>query len=267
MRLVVNSSLRTGHDSIGCAQGSFEAPVGVPIIRLLGNFELALEGASVDLSNSARRLVAFLALADGLVSREHVAYSLWPDAYELRAQANLRSALWRVRQADTALIESVGGRIRLSQYAYVDARAAMAAAQEILAAHDIGPADGVHRILTAGDLLTDWYDSWVIEHRERLRQLRLHALELMSVRQLETGEVTAAIESALAAVAAEPLRESANRVLIRAHLKEANNAEALRQYERFRLLLFQELGIWPSAQLEELMAPVRASAARTAAHI
>jgi DNA-binding SARP family transcriptional activator len=124
----------------------------------------------------------------------------------------------------------------------------------------------VHRILTAGDLLNDWYDSWVIEHRERLRQLRLHALESLSVRQLERGEVTAAIESALAAVAAEPLRESANRVLIRAHLKEANNAEALRQYERFRLLLFQELGIWPSAQLEELMAPVRAGAGRAAAH-
>ena len=153
-----------------------------------------------------------------------------------------------------------------ASHAYVDAQAALQAAQEVLAGRDVGPAEVLHRILTAGDLLNDWYDPWVVEHRERLRQLRLHALESLSLRQLESGEVAAAIESALAAVAAEPLRESAQRVLIRAHLTEANNAEALRQYERFRSLLFRELGIWPSARLEELIAPVRAGRPRAAAH-
>lgn len=244
----------------------FEGPGGVPVIKLLDSFDLFIDGDDVDLPGGARRLVAFLALTGTLVGRDHVAYRLWPDIDELRSQANLRSALWRVRQSDGGLIENVGGRLRLGQHVYVDARAALQAAQDVLAGRDVGPAEVLHDILTAGDLLNDWYDPWVVEHRERLRQLRLHALESLSLRQLESGEVAAAIESALAAVAAEPLRESAQRVLIRAHLTEANNAEALRQYERFRSLLFRELGIWPSARLEELIAPVRAGRPRAAAH-
>ena len=244
----------------------FDGQGKVPVVKLLDSFGLFVAGREIDLPAGARRLIAFLALGGTFVGRDHVAYTLWPDIDELRSQANLRSALWRVRQADGGLIENIGGRLRLGRHAYVDARAALQAAQDVLAGRDVGPAEALHRVLTAGDLLDDWYDSWVVEHRERLRQLRLHALEALSLRQLESGEVAAAIESALAAVAAEPLRESAQRVLIRAHLTEANNAEALRQYERFRSLLFRELAIWPSAQLEELIAPVRAGRPRAAAH-
>ena len=265
MRVAVNSSAVDLVDDLP-AERRFEAFPSAVSVHLLDSFDVVVAGHSVDLPAGAQRLIAFLALADGRVGRDHVAYSLWPDADELRAQANLRSALWRARQADGGLIESTSGRLRLGRHTYVDARAALRASQDVLAGREVGAAEVVHRTLTAGDLLSDWYDSWVIEHRERLRQLRLHALEALSLRQLESGEVAAAIESALAAVAAEPLRESAHRALIRAHLTEANNAEALRQYERFRSLLFRELGIWPSARLEELMAPVRAGRPRPVAH-
>ena len=46
-----------------------------------------------------------------------------------------------------------------------------------------------------------------------------------------------ALEAALAAVAGEPLRESAHRVLIKAHLAEGNVSEAIRQYHFYRTLL------------------------------
>jgi len=55
------------------------------------------------------------------------------------------------------------------------------------------------------------------------------------------------------AVAAEPLRESAQRALITAHLAEGNQGEAIRQYRQFQHHLSVELGVQPSIDLQELM--------------
>ena len=52
----------------------------------------------------------------------------------------------------------------------------------------------------------------------------------------------------------EPLRESGHRSVIRVHLAEGNQADALRQYHLFRNLLRQELRLEPSDQMHELMA-------------
>ena len=61
-----------------------------------------------------------------------------------------------------------------------------------------------------------------------------------------------AVEAGLAAVAAEPLRESAHRALIAAHLAEGNRSEAMRQFEFYRMLLGKELGLEPSAMMASL---------------
>jgi DNA-binding SARP family transcriptional activator len=54
-------------------------------------------------------------------------------------------------------------------------------------------------------------------------------------------------------VSAEPLRESAHRALIAAHLREANYGEAIAQYERCYILLRDELGVAPSPCLRDLI--------------
>src|SRR4029077_344554 len=109
------------------------------------------------------------------------------------------------------------------------------------------------RLLT-GELLPDWYDDWVMVERERLRQLSLHALEALAEQLLEVGRLGAALEAALEAVAMEPLRESAHRLLIRIHLAEGNGAEAIRESELCGRLLRDQLGLEPSPQLARLVA-------------
>ena len=52
---------------------------------------------------------------------------------------------------------------------------------------------------------------------------------------------------------ADPLRESANRVLIEAHLAEGNLIEARRTYERYRDSVRRELGVDPGEQLASLV--------------
>ena len=114
--------------------------------------------------------------------------------------------------------------------------------------------------LLAADLLPGWDEDWLLIDRERHRQLRLHALEALSTQLTDTGEFAMAIQAALAAIAIEPLGESATLALIRASLAEGNRTEALRQFSLFRRLLAAETGLRPSEQLEELIGSIRSSA-------
>ena len=107
-----------------------------------------------------------------------------------------------------------------------------------------------------GDLLPGWYDDWVLVDRERLRQMRVHALESMARGLGEQHRYAEAIEVGMAAVAAAPLRESAHREVIRIHLAEGNVSEALRQFEVCAQLLRADLGLQPSERMIDLMQSV-----------
>lgn len=88
---------------------------------------------------------------------------------------------------------------------------------------------------------------------EAWRQFRLHALEALSARLSGEDCHARAVSAALTAVAADPLRESARSVLIRAHLAESNRSEALREFETYRQLLRRALGVEPTARLHGLV--------------
>jgi DNA-binding SARP family transcriptional activator len=103
------------------------------------------------------------------------------------------------------------------------------------------------------DLLPGWYDDWVIFERERIRQRLLHALEMLSRRLAMIGRWAEAVEAAISAVSADPLRESANRVLIEAHIAEGNLIEGRRAYQRYRDTVRRELGVEPGRELASLV--------------
>lgn len=113
------------------------------------------------------------------------------------------------------------------------------------------------------DLLPGWYDDWVLLERERVRQRLLHALEALSRELVRAGRHAEAVESALLAVSTEPLRESAQRALIEAHLAEGNLIEAMRAYDAYRGLVKRELGVEPGCELSGLIRNFCRSATRS----
>jgi DNA-binding SARP family transcriptional activator len=225
-------------------------------LQLLGEFRL-LTAHEVLLPSPAQRLVARLALRDVAFNRRRVANSLWLDIPEERAFGNLRSTLWRLGKRAPGLIECQGNRLCISPLASVDMHEALHLARALISGGDETLADGhcggADVALLSADLLPDWSDEWVIVERERVRQVRLHALEALCRRLIDRGDYCTAVEAGLAAVAGEPLRESANRVLVEVHLREGNLVEALRQYRHYRTLLRQELGVEPSQALAALV--------------
>jgi DNA-binding SARP family transcriptional activator len=213
-------------------------------LRLLEGFELAADGVPLELQPSAQRLVAFLALQQRPVVRAHVAGTLWGHHSEERAAACLRSAVWRANNG-VAVIDAARTHLRLHEGVHVDARAAVEAAHAVLVSGEFGIAS----VALAGELLPGWYDDWVLVERERIRQLCLQAMERMAESLLTAGKLDLAIEAALGVVSAEPLRESAHRVLVDAYVAAGNRGEALRQYDRCCAILRSELGLLPSEAL------------------
>lgn len=222
-------------------------------LMLLRAFDLTYDGISIPLSAGAQRVLAFLALSDRPLGRVYVAGVLWPDTSDKRASGSLRSAVWDLRLAGHDLINASGGCLRLAPSVQVDYRCALALVEPVLDDDRAWPYGVVERDLLGGDLLADWYDDWVLIERERFRQLRLHVLETLCERLVREGRFARAVEAGVAAVSGEPLRESAQRALIRAHLAEGNRTEALRQYESYEQLLREELNLAPSAELRTLV--------------
>jgi DNA-binding SARP family transcriptional activator len=225
-------------------------------LTLLGGFELSCAGRSVTVPLSVERLLAFVALQNRPVNRCFAAGTLWPETTDERAGANLRSALWRLRRISPSLVETSPTHLRLGSGTAVDIHQLSASIWRILDPSKDPATDDLLDVCAPSDLLPGWYDEWVLVERERVRQLRLHALETLCERLAERRRFGPAVEAGLCAVQAEPLRESAQRALIRAHLAEGNACEAIRQYRRYKELLDNELGLKPSAELADLVRPL-----------
>jgi DNA-binding SARP family transcriptional activator len=222
-------------------------------VVLLHGFELTVNGEPLSASFGAQRVIGFLALSDRPCLRMYVAGTLWPDVSERRASSSLRSTLWRMRWPGCRPVVATSTHIALASDVAVDLREAVTAARLTLDAS--AEVSDVERLLVllSGDLLPGWYDDWVLTKREWFRQLRLHALESLSERLIGDGRFDQAVEAALLAVAGEPLRESAHRALVQAHIAEGNWGEAVRDYVRYRDLLRRELGVAPSPLMSHLV--------------
>ena len=124
-------------------------------------------------------------------------------------------------------------------------------ARDALGAGDPGAAS---RLL--GTALGRWHGAaladvsgaaWARPEQARLEELRLGATETWLEARLELGEHQEVVALAEMAVADHPLREQMWAYLMLALYRSGRQSDALRTFQRLRLLLGEELGIEPSA--------------------
>lgn len=248
-----------GRDGLGSSSGSPSIGSPTPVrLGLLGGFRLSVEAEDVPLPMNAQRLVCFLAIHDQPLLRTFVSGSLWEGSTEHHAGGSLRSALWRLRRGTYPVVDLTSDHITLSSTVTVDLREGEALAHKVLdPSRDLDDVAEVNEEVLSVDLLPDWTEDWVLMERESYHQLRLRALEALCRRLISKERFGQAVQAGLAAVAGEPLRESARAALIEAHLAERNVAAAQREYEAFSQLLHDELGIDPSEDLRALVEGLR----------
>lgn len=116
-----------------------------------------------------------------------------------------------------------------------------------------GPA-GVAYHVASRPLLQGHDRPWLDEWRRRLDDVRVHGLECFAAARLGLGGPTLpqAEDCGRRLVELAPYRETGHRILMEALERRGNVAEALRVYDRLRLLLRDELGIAPSPAVQSV---------------
>src|SRR5205823_5133190 len=125
----------------------------------------------------------------------------------------------------SGLVDVSGQQLVLASNVFVDIHRATTSARRLLT--DTGRCEDILTAATradlSADLLPDWYDDdWILAEREQYHHLRLYALDAMCTRLTSGGRYGEAVDAGLAAVRADPLRESAHHALIMAHLAAGN---------------------------------------------
>jgi len=226
------------------------------VVSVLGSFGFSVGGKPRrGLPHGSQRLLAFLALRDRAVTRTAIAGTLWPEASEEHAHASLRSALSRLNEIERTVVRVTFQDLSLADGVSIDIRDARLLTHRLLnpgTGRDSDLSDQAIATLSV-DLLPDWYDEWAVVEAEDWRQLRLHALDALAERLTAAGRYADATSAALAAVKAEPLRETAHAALVRVYLAEGNRAEALSAFEHYRALLRAELDLEPTPLIQALV--------------
>lgn len=233
-------------------------------MRLLGPVEVSADGSPLTLGGKQRRtLLAILAVNAGrAVSTDRLIDELWGESPPKAARKSVQAHIAHLRRTlnveEEALAPTDNGYIlhiepealdtnrfeRLfeegRQLLQADPHAATERLDQALALFRGAPLAG----------LADEAHSLRVE-ASRLEEMRLAATEERLEAQIRTEE-TEAVAEAERLVAEHPLRERSWGLLMRSLYLSGRQGEALGAFSRARQILAEELGIEPSAELQQL---------------
>jgi DNA-binding SARP family transcriptional activator len=218
--------------------------------------------------SQARQVFVLLVVErDRPVPRDELAEALWPQGLPRTWAAALRGVMSKVRAflAAAGLSESAAAydgfgayQLHLPADVVVDiefANSAVETAEQMLREGNIARAIALAeyaRAVAVRPFLPDTKGRWVESVRDRLREVLMWALCVLSEGYAKRGRYQLAVRTAEEAIALEPFRERVHQLLMRVHTAAGNPAEALRAYDRCRRLLAKELGVYPAAETAAL---------------
>ena len=236
-------------------------------IVLLGGIRLRLHGREITefRTQKVASLLAYLALHhERLHSRVELATLLFPDREERLARANLRTALYHLKellrsgepagQPFLAITRQALGFNSQSDY-WLDIEEFERLLEQ--ASHAERPKRSYEMRLKAlslyrGDFLAGHYEDWSLHAQERLRSRYQEALASAAEYEAQNGLTPQAIAHLQEQLAMSPLQEEVHRRLIRLFLDEGDHAAAWVQYRLCERVLAVELGVAPDPETQAL---------------
>jgi DNA-binding SARP family transcriptional activator len=209
-----------------------------------------------------RRLFVRLAAIHEPVATADLADDLWGADWPPSWQVAMRSLVSKLRATlglvglDAALTARDGTyALALPGHAWLDLDAASDAIHraEATLAHGGSLADAcgwalAARAIASRPLLPGEDGDWIDALRRRLADVRLRSVETLAELWLVNGDHALAARDAAEAIELDPYRESAHRLLIRAHLAAGDHAAAARALDACIATFRDELGVAPSPQ-------------------
>jgi len=260
--------------------------MGRLILRLLGTPEVS--HAEQPLSFQTRKvlaLLAYLAMEQGVHSRDKITALLWPESDEERSKASLRRALAYLResldesshersghvplQPPHVLVEHQTLSFNLASDFEVDTQTLQTA---FTLARRRSPGDLgtqlAHLQMAAscyrGNFLdglslpdTPDFEDWLLLHRESWRRQANSVFDRLSQWQTEGGELENALDTTSRWVEYDLLNETAHARLMQLYYALGNRAAALQAFERCLAILERELSAKPSSEMMVLAKRIR----------
>jgi DNA-binding SARP family transcriptional activator len=232
-------------------------------IQLCGRLVVEIDGTRFEDALPGRRgrlLFAYLVLNRSRpLPRDELLMAGWGEDAPVEARSALSVLLSKLRHGLGA--ERLHGRteieLLLPPETFVDTEAALEGAHRAESciaqgrwAQAWGPAGIAYHVATRRFLI-GLEAPWVEEWRRRLAEVRLRGLECFAAAGLGLGgpALAQAEERARMLTELAPYRETGYRILMEALERRGNVAEALRTYERLRVLLRDDLGVPPNPAL------------------
>jgi len=244
-------------------------------ISLLGEFQI-IYGSGLAPNFSGDRPISLLAYLllhrQAPVSRQRLAFTLWPDSTESQARTNLRNLYYTLRHTLPDADSYIAADAMTLQWRN-DADVVLDIVEFEKALTAAKTADSIQEKINLleeaisiynGDLLPGNYDDWIIPWREELRQAFLDTMQQLVELQEEVGEYRAAARIAQRLIQQDSLDEPAYVQLMRLYARNGDRAGVRRVYESCVVALRRELDLEPSpatqAAYEELLRLPDASA-------
>jgi SARP family transcriptional regulator, regulator of embCAB operon len=235
-------------------------------IHLCGRFVVRLDGRRIEdrlPGDKGQLLFAYLVLHRlRRIDRDELLVAVYGEEATSDHGPRLSVLLSKVRRVLGAELLTGRGQIELvlPREAFVDVEAALEAlhrAESHIAKGEWSAAwgpSGLAYDVASRPLLQGHDYPWLDDWRRRLDEVRLSGLECLAASSLGLGgpEVPQAANCARQLVELAPFRESGYRILMEALERSGNVAEALRVYDRLRLMLRRELGIAPSPAVQDV---------------
>lgn len=220
-------------------------------------------------------LLAFLAYhSQKSQAREVLIEMFWPDTTPESGRHNLSHALSSLRHQleppgvpAGAVLVADRFSVELSPEAFTtdvaDFERALRTATQARNAPDQMPLLAQALETYKGPLLPDYDEDWIVPEQERLAQrFQQAAAQLIGLRE-KAGDTEGALEIARRAVSLDPVREEANRELLRLLTATGQIEAALRHYREYARVLDRELGEEPGSALRQMAGQIEAQLAQS----
>ncbi|HEY9179232.1 MAG TPA: BTAD domain-containing putative transcriptional regulator, partial [Candidatus Baltobacteraceae bacterium] len=204
-------------------------------------------------------LLAYVLLhRDDRLEREKVAFTLWPDATEENALANLRRSLYLAqRWLPKGPVWLVADRRSVAWNA--DAPYSLDVEEYDRLVAQGRNADAVQ--LYSGDLLQGIDDEWTQEPRTQYRDMQMRLVSSCIAQMQDAGDTAGAIAMARRGLQMDPWHEEFVRAIVTLRAAAGDRAGALSEYRSFERAIQNEMGVAPTAETKAAYERVRDGAA------
>lgn len=232
------------------------------IIRTLGKIQVRVSGRVLTtrdwMTQSVRDFFLLVVSRPEGVTKEAIGEILWPNSSANELRLRFKNTIYRVRRAlgsDVILFDNDTYRFNKNLDYEFDVELFLESIEKLKSTEDLEQKLSLIRNVLRvykGVFLPEISSPWVATEREFLNRQYQYVLNEAARISYELGQYEHAITYSQRVVASDPLDENAYRIAMRSYAALGNQAGIVKEYEKCRRAINEELGTPPSQPTRQL---------------